>query len=83
MFDFTVVPVETDFGITDYAGCYPLGSAQLPAYALGVRSGLAELGPKMLGPDSAQSKHKNPLQHRQFVDQKHCSEGLNAHSGES
>lgn len=51
VFDSTVVAVETDAGITGYAECCPLGSAYLPAYALGVRSGLAELGPKMIGLD--------------------------------
>jgi cis-L-3-hydroxyproline dehydratase len=51
VFDSTVVAVETDAGVTGYAECCPLGSAYLPAYALGVRSGLAELGPKMIGLD--------------------------------
>jgi len=51
VFDSTIVAVETDAGITGYAECCPLGSAYLPAYALGVRSGLAELGPKMIGLD--------------------------------
>jgi L-alanine-DL-glutamate epimerase-like enolase superfamily enzyme len=51
VFDSTVVAVETDAGITGYAECCPLGSAYLPAYALGVRAGLAELGPKMIGLD--------------------------------
>jgi len=51
VFDTTVVAVETDAGITGYAECCPLGSAYLPAYALGVRSGLQEIGPKLLGMD--------------------------------
>lgn len=48
-FDSTVVAVETDAGITGYAECCPLGSAYLPAYAAGVRAGLAEIGPKVIG----------------------------------
>ncbi len=51
VFDSTVVAVETDTGITGYAECCPLGSAYLPAYAGGVRAGLLELGPKLLGLD--------------------------------
>ena len=51
MFDATVVAVETDAGITGWGECCPLGSAYLPAYALGVRSGLAEIAPKVLGMD--------------------------------
>lgn len=51
VFDSTVVAVETDAGITGWGECCPLGSAYLPAYALGVRSGLAELAPKVIDLD--------------------------------
>lgn len=51
MFDTTVVAVETDARIIGYAECYPLCLAYLPAYALGVYSGLQEIGPKLLGMD--------------------------------
>lgn len=51
VFDSTIVEVETDAGITGYGECCPLGSAYLPAYALGVRSGLAEIAPQVIGFD--------------------------------
>jgi cis-L-3-hydroxyproline dehydratase len=51
VFDATVVGVETDAGITGWGECCPLGSAYLPAYARGVRSGLAEIAPKVIGLD--------------------------------
>ncbi len=51
VFDATVVEVQTDAGITGWGECCPLGSAYLPAYALGVRSGLAEIAPKVIGLD--------------------------------
>ena len=51
VFDSTVVAVETDAGITGYAECCPLGSDYLPAYAAGVRAGLEEIGPKVIGMD--------------------------------
>ncbi len=51
VFDSTVVEVLTDAGITGWGECCPLGSAYLPAYALGVRSGLAEIAPKVIGLD--------------------------------
>ena len=51
VFDSTVVAVETDAGVTGYAECCPLGSAYLPSYAKGVRAGLAEIGPKLIGRD--------------------------------
>ena len=51
VFDSTIVAIETDSGITGYAECCPLGSAYLPAYALGVRAGIAEIGKKLIGLD--------------------------------
>ena len=51
VFDATVVSVRTDEGIVGHGECTPLGSAYLPAYAQGVRTGLAEIGPKVIGLD--------------------------------
>jgi L-alanine-DL-glutamate epimerase-like enolase superfamily enzyme len=51
VFDSTVIAIQTDTGIVGYAECCPLGSAYLPAYAGGVRAGLAEIAPKLLGLD--------------------------------
>ena len=50
-FDATVVAMETDAGITGYGECCPLGPAYLPAYAAGVRAGLKEIAPKLIGLD--------------------------------
>ena len=51
VFDSTVVEVQTDAGITGYGEVCPLGPAYLPAYAAGVRTGLKEIGPKLIGLD--------------------------------
>ncbi len=51
VFDSTVVAVETDAGITGYAECCPLGATYLPAYARGVRAGLEEIAPHLIGLD--------------------------------
>lgn len=51
VFDSTVVGVETDSGLTGYGEVCPLGPFYLPAYAEGVRAGLRELGPHLLGFD--------------------------------
>jgi L-alanine-DL-glutamate epimerase-like enolase superfamily enzyme len=51
VFDSTIVAVETDVGITGYGECCPLGPAYLPAYAAGVRTGLKELAPAVMGLD--------------------------------
>lgn len=50
-FDSTVVAVETDDGLVGYGEVCPLGPFYLPAYATGCRTGIAELGPHLLGAD--------------------------------
>jgi L-alanine-DL-glutamate epimerase-like enolase superfamily enzyme len=54
VFDATVVRVETDIGVEGFGEVCPLGPAYLPAYAAGVRAGLKELAPKLLGEDPTQ-----------------------------
>lgn len=51
VFDSTIVGVETACGIVGYGEVCPLGPFYLPAYAEGVRSGLRELAPHLLGYD--------------------------------
>ncbi len=51
VFDSTVLEIETDEGLKGYAECCPLGSAYLPSFAKGVRAGLAELAPHLIGQD--------------------------------
>ena len=60
-FDSTVVAVETDAGITGYGEVCPLGPFYLPAYANGVRAGIAELGPHLLGADPCELGKLNRL----------------------
>src|SRR6186713_2132273 len=54
VFDSTVVGVETDNGLIGYGEVCPLGPFYLPAYADGVRAGLRELGPHLIGEDPRQ-----------------------------
>ncbi len=54
VFDSTIVQVETDSGLIGHGEVCPLGPFYLPAYAKGVRCGLEELGPHLIG--------QNPLQ---------------------
>jgi L-alanine-DL-glutamate epimerase-like enolase superfamily enzyme len=54
VFDSTIVGVETDTGLIGYGEVCPLGPFYLPAYAAGVRTGLLELGPLLIG--------ENPLE---------------------
>ena len=54
VFDSTIVGVETDAGLTGWGEACPLGPAYLASYANGVRAGVAELAPHLLG--------RNPLE---------------------
>jgi L-alanine-DL-glutamate epimerase-like enolase superfamily enzyme len=54
VFDSTVVAIDTDTGHTGWGECCPLGPVYLPSYAAGVRAGLQELAPQLLG--------ENPLE---------------------
>ena len=51
VFDSTVVQIETDQGIIGVGEVCPLGPFYLPAYAKGVRSGIRELAPHLIGQD--------------------------------
>jgi L-alanine-DL-glutamate epimerase-like enolase superfamily enzyme len=51
VFDSTIVGVETESGEIGYGEVCPLGPSYLPAYANGVRAGIRELGPHLLGED--------------------------------
>lgn len=51
VFDSTIVGVETQCGLIGYGEVCPLGPFYLPAYAEGVRAGLRELAPHVIGFD--------------------------------
>jgi L-alanine-DL-glutamate epimerase-like enolase superfamily enzyme len=68
-FDTTVVGVETDEGVTGYGEACPLGPVYLPSYAGGVRAGIRELGPRLLG--------ENPL-HLEKLNQ-HMDRAMKGH----
>ena len=61
VFDSTIVAVETDDGHIGYGECCPLGPFYLPAYGAGVRAGIKELGPHLIGHDPTQSSKLNQL----------------------
>jgi cis-L-3-hydroxyproline dehydratase len=61
VFDSTIVAVETDEGITGHGEVCPLGPFYLPAYAQGARTGIAELGPHLLGEDPRELGKLNRL----------------------
>ncbi|MFO1035960.1 MAG: cis-3-hydroxy-L-proline dehydratase [Geminicoccaceae bacterium] len=51
VFDSTVVSVTTDEGLTGWGETCPLGPVYLPAYAAGVRTGIGEIAPALIGLD--------------------------------
>ena len=51
VFDSTIVGVQTECGMVGYGEVCPLGPFYLPAYAEGVRAGIKELGPHLIGFD--------------------------------
>jgi L-alanine-DL-glutamate epimerase-like enolase superfamily enzyme len=59
VFDSTVVRVDTDEGLSGHGEVCPLGPFYLPAYAAGVRAGLAELGPHLLGENALRLEQLN------------------------
>ena len=59
VFDSTVVRIETDAGIAGHGEVCPLGPFYLPSYARGVRAGLEELAPQLVGEDPTQLDRLN------------------------
>ena len=61
VFDSTIVRVETDAGFVGHGESCPLGPVYLSSYAGGVRAGLAELAPHLIGADPTQLGPFNQL----------------------
>ena len=55
--DSTVVAIHTDAGITGWGEACPFGPYYTEAFARGVRAGVAELAPRLLGQDPGQVEH--------------------------
>ena len=54
VFDTTVIQIDTDSGLQGFGEVCPLGPFYLPAYAAGVRAGVQEIGPALIGADPTQ-----------------------------
>ena len=59
VFDSTVVCLETEDGLQGWGEACPLGPVYLPSYAAGVRAGISELAPALLGQDPTQLRRLN------------------------
>ncbi len=61
VFDSTIIRIETDAGLVGHGEVCPLGPFYLPAYAGGVRAGIAELAPHLIGRDPRELDKLNRL----------------------
>ncbi|GBG26377.1 L-Ala-D/L-amino acid epimerase [Hondaea fermentalgiana] len=61
VFDSTIVQLRTNRGIDGLGEVTPLGPAYLPAYAEGVRTGIQQLVPHILGEDPTQVVKMNEI----------------------
>jgi cis-L-3-hydroxyproline dehydratase len=50
-FDATVIRIETDAGLEGWGESTPFGSSYVAAHARGVRAGIAEIAPALIGLD--------------------------------
>jgi L-alanine-DL-glutamate epimerase-like enolase superfamily enzyme len=76
VFDSTIVRVETDAGLVGHGEVCPLGPFYLPAYAEGVRAGLRELGPHLLGEDPRQLGKLNRTMDAAFKGHPYVKSGI-------
>ena len=59
--DSTLVKIETDAGLTGWGESCPFGSIYLEAHAAGVRAGLGELAPQLIGRDPTAVERLNEV----------------------
>lgn len=76
VFDSTIIRVETDAGIVGHGEVCPLGPFYLPAYADGVRAGLKELGPHLIGQDPRQLMRLNHLMDKALKGHPYVKSGI-------
>ncbi|MEM7195963.1 MAG: mandelate racemase/muconate lactonizing enzyme family protein [Pseudomonadota bacterium] len=71
-FDATIVRVTTDCGLTGWGESTPFGSNYVAAHAEGVRSGIAEIAPHLLGHDPRHHDRINDAMDRSLVGHWHA-----------
>jgi L-alanine-DL-glutamate epimerase-like enolase superfamily enzyme len=76
VFDSTIVRVETDEGVVGHGEVCPLGPFYLPAYAAGVRAGIAELAPHLIGQDPTELGKLNELMDKAMKGHPYVKSGI-------
>ncbi len=76
VFDSTIVRIETDTGLAGHGEVCPLGPFYLAAYANGVRAGIAELAPHLIGQDPTQLGQLNHLMDKAMKGHPYVKSGI-------
>src|SRR5262245_3588812 len=75
-FDATIVRVTTQTGIEGWGESTPWGSTYIAAHGLGVRSGIAEIGPSLIGLDPRHVDRVNERMDFALVGHEHAKTAL-------
>lgn len=75
-FDATIVRVTTQNGLEGWGESTPFGSTYIASHALGVRSGIAEIAPKLIGLDPRRVDRINDAMDGALVGHEHAKTAL-------
>ena len=75
-FDASIVRVVTEDGTEGWGESTPFGATYIAAHALGVRSGISEIAPHMLGRDPRQVDRINDVMDRALSGHNHAKAAL-------
>lgn len=75
-FDATIVRITTQNGIEGWGESTPFGSSYIAAHALGVRAGIAEIAPKLIGLDPRMVDRINDAMDAALIGHEHAKTAL-------
>lgn len=75
-FDSTIVRITTDDGIQGWGESTPFGSTYIASHALGVRAGIDEIAPKLIGLDPRRVDRINDMMDTTLVGHEHAKTPL-------
>ncbi len=75
-FDATIVRMTTQKGIEGWGESTPFGATYIAAHALGVRSGIAEIAPKLIGLDPRRVDRINDAMDAALIGHEHAKTAL-------
>ncbi|KAL6887027.1 enolase C-terminal domain-like protein [Trichoderma evansii] len=75
-FDATIVRITTDTGIEGWGESTPFGSTYVASHALGVRAGIAEIAPRLIGLDPRRVDRINDVMDETLLGHLHAKTAL-------